>query len=219
MKLSNDVGTIELLDLSTTLDPELVIVQSARTSYLGETKGYDNDIKLLKYLYTHKHTSPFEMVSMRWRLEVPNVVWWQFTRHRTFSYNLQSGRYTEASEDKFYIPDAWRGQSKDNKQMSEGVIDNPMLTEYYNNIIKISYGAYEYMLREGVAREQARLVLPSFALMTVGIVKTDVHNLLNFFRLRRAKEAQYEIRQVADAMFTLFAERFPNISTWLTEGL
>ena len=103
-----DKGWIELQDVS----------------FLGESKGTERDKKLLFYLMQHRHTSPFEMVEFKFRVRAPLVTYWQWARHRTWSYNAQSGRYTAFEEDDFYVPDAWRLQSADNKQASEGELSD-----------------------------------------------------------------------------------------------
>lgn len=124
-----DKGYIELIDYmphpATGVSGDLAIVNAARVSFMGQTKGEDADKKLLFYLLKHQHTSPFEQVQFKFRVKAPVLVWWQWVRHRTFhfqSINSQSGRYTPFREDEFYFPREWRAQSADNKQGSEGVI-------------------------------------------------------------------------------------------------
>ena len=115
-----DKGWIELIDLMPHPDSkvggDLAIVNAARVSFLGESKGPDRDKKLLFYLLRHRHTSPFEMVEFKFRVRAPLVTWWQWVRHRTWNMNAQSGRYTPFHENDFYVPDPWRKQSPDNKQ-------------------------------------------------------------------------------------------------------
>src|SRR2546430_15706780 len=89
-----DQGYIELQAL---MGDDLAIVNAARVSFLGESKGDDKDKKLLFYLMRNYHTSPFEMVEFKFRCRAPLVSYWQWVRHRTSSVNAQSGRYTEFS--------------------------------------------------------------------------------------------------------------------------
>jgi thymidylate synthase (FAD) len=93
-----DKGWIELVDLmphpAAGVSGELAIVNAARTSFLGESKGTDKDKNLLFYLLRHRHTTPFEMVEFKFRVRAPLVTWWQWVRHRTWNMNAQSGRYT-----------------------------------------------------------------------------------------------------------------------------
>lgn len=206
-------GWVELQDI---MGDDLAIVNAARVSYLGESKGEERDKKLLFYLMRNRHTSPFEQVEFKFRVKAPLVVWWQWVRHRTQSYNLQSGRYTEL-KDEFLVPEIWRLQSKENKQGSDGelmwnysVAMTEKLKEHYRN----SYRLYQEALSYGVAREQARLFLPGFAMYYTGIVKVDAHNLMHFLRLRLHPHAQEEIRKYAEAVYKIFKGALP----WTAEA-
>jgi len=217
-----DKGWIELVDLmphpNTGVSGDLAIVNAARTSFLGESKGDDKDKKLLFYLLKHRHTSPFEMVEFKFRAHAPLVTWWQWARHRVWNFNAQSGRYTEFEENDFYIPDVWRRQAKDNKQASEGEIekaDNQYLTEQLIKHYDASYTLYEDAIKRGVAREQARLFLPGFSVYYTWVMKVDAHNLMHFLRLRMANDAQYEIRVYAQAIYEHF---FKPALPWTAEA-
>jgi len=117
-----DKGFIELIDLmphpATDVSGDLAIVNAARVSFMGESKGEEKDRKLLFYLLRNQHTSPFEMVEFKFRVRAPVVTWWQWVRHRTWNFNAQSGRYTAFEETDYYVPDVWRKQSANNKQAS-----------------------------------------------------------------------------------------------------
>jgi thymidylate synthase (FAD) len=210
-----DKGYVELQSI---MGDDLAIVNAARVSFLGESKGTDQDKKLLFYLLKHRHTSPFEMVEFKFRLRCPLVTWWQLVRHRTFSLNLQSGRYTPFEENDFYVPDVWRKQAQSNKQASEGTIEdadgqaltNDLLAHYAR-----SYALYEAALQKGVAREMARLFLPGFAVYYTGVVKVDAHNLMHFLSLRMAPDAQHEIRVFAQAIYGHF---FKPALPWTAEA-
>jgi len=199
-----DKGWIELQDM---MGDDLAIVNAARVSFLGESKGDEQDKKLLFYLLRHRHTSPFEQVEFKFRVHAPVLVWWQWARHRMWHYNAQSGRYTPFVENDFYEPSVWRRQSADNKQGSEGEIDSfdagalsDKLTAHYQQ----SFDLYEEALAAGVAKEQARLFLPGFSMYYTWVAKTDAHNLMHFLSLRMAPDAQWEIRQYAQAIYDHF---------------
>ena len=96
-----DQGWIELQDM---MGDDLAIVNAARVSFLGESKGAERDKKLLFYLLQHRHTSPFEQVEFRFRVRAPLVVWWQWVRHRVWHVNAQSGRYTPVSYTHLTLP-------------------------------------------------------------------------------------------------------------------
>jgi thymidylate synthase (FAD) len=210
-----DKGFVELQSL---MGNDLAIVNAARVSFLGESKGSDKDKKLLFYLLRNRHTSPFEMVEFKFRIRCPLVTWWQLVRHRTLSLNLQSGRYTPFEENDFYVPDVWRLQAKNNKQASEGTLEGPdgeALTQELIAHYTRSYELYESALQKGVAREMARLFLPGFAVYYTGVIKTDAHNLMHFMRLRMASDAQYEIRVFAQAIYDHF---FKPALPWTAEA-
>jgi thymidylate synthase (FAD) len=199
-----DNGWVELQAL---MGDDLAIVNAARVSFLGESKGTEQDKKLLFYLMRHRHTSPFEMVEFKFRVRAPLVTWWQWVRHRTMSVNAQSGRYTPFKEHDFYVPAEWRLQAADNKQASEGVLEGPdgeALTRELVAHYARGYELYDQALEKGVAREMARLFLPGFAVYYTWIVKVDAHNLMHFLRLRMAPDAQYEIRVYAQAIYEHF---------------
>jgi thymidylate synthase (FAD) len=217
-----DKGWIELVDLmphpDTDIAGDLAIVNAARVSFLGESKGPERDKKLLFYLLRNYHTSPFEMVEFKFRVRAPLVTWWQWVRHRTWNMNAQSGRYTPFDENDFYVPDAWRMQSQDNKQASEGHVDetiNAELMQKLNEHYETGYQLYQRALEAGVAREMARFFLPGFSVYYTWVTKIDAHNLMHFLRLRMAADAQYEIRVYADAIYEHF---FKPALPWTAEA-
>lgn len=210
-----DKGWIELQDL---MGDDLAIANAARVSFLGESKGSERDKKLLFYLLQHRHTTPFEMAEFKFRVRAPLVTWWQWVRHRTFSFNAQSGRYTPFQESDFYIPDVWRLQASDNKQASEGELSGPdgeTLTEALIAHYAEGFRLYQAALAKGVAREMARLFLPGFAVYYTWVAKIDAHNLMHFLRLRMASDAQYEIRVYAQAIYEHF---FKPALPWTAEA-
>lgn len=199
-----DKGWIELQDL---MGNDLSIVNAARVSYLGESKGPDQDKKLLFYLLRNRHTTPFEQVEFKFRVRAPVLVWWQWTRHRTWNFNAQSGRYTAFEEDDYYFPKTWRQQATSNKQMSEGELSSAegakltaSLTAHYER----SFALYQNALEKGVARELARIFLPGFSLYYTWVAKTDAHNLMHFMDLRMGAHAQDEIRAFARTIYQAF---------------
>ncbi|MBN2470939.1 MAG: FAD-dependent thymidylate synthase [Anaerolineae bacterium] len=217
-----DKGWIELVDLmphpAAGISGDLAIVNAARVSFMGESKGPERDKKLLVYLLEHRHTSPFEMVEFKFRVRAPLVTWWQWVRHRTWNFNAQSGRYTPFVEGDFYMPEVWRLQSSDNKQASEGELTGPdgeALTQDLLAHYAEGFRLYQKALEMGVAREMARLFLPGFAVYYTWVVKIDAHNLMHFLRLRMAPDAQYEIRVYARAIYDHF---FKPALPWTAEA-
>jgi thymidylate synthase (FAD) len=210
-----DKGWIELQDM---MGDDLAIVNAARVSFLGESKGSPKDKRLLLYLLRHRHTSPFEQVEFKFRVRAPVMVWWQWARHRTWHYNAQSGRYVPFEESDFYVPDVWRKQSESNKQGSEGELTpseaeplTQQLIEHYNR----GFDLYRNALAMGVAKEQARLFLSGFSVYYTWVTKTDAHNLMHFLSLRAAPDAQFEIRAYAQTIYEHF---FKPALPWTAEA-
>ncbi len=217
-----DKGWIELVDLmphpAAGVSGDLAIVNAARVSFMGESKGDDRDKKLLFYLLRHRHTSPFEMVEFKFRVKAPLVTWWQWARHRTWNFNAQSGRYTSFEEDDFYMPGVWRMQAKDNKQASAGELSEDVgaaFTEKLDQHYARSYELYHEALDAGISREMARLFLPGFSVYYTWVAKVDAHNLMHFLHLRMAPDAQYEIRAYAQAIYDHF---FKPALPWTAEA-
>ncbi len=199
-----DKGWIELQDV---MGDDLAIVNAARVSFMGESKGDEKDKKLLFYLLNHHHTSPFEQVEFKFRVRAPVVTWWQWVRHRTWNFNAQSGRYVAFEENDFYTPTVWRRQSPSNKQASLGELtleEGQPLTDALLKHYAEGYALYERAIAMGVAREQARVFLPGFSVYYTWVCKVDAHNLMHFLRLRMAEEAQYEVRVYAQAIYEHF---------------
>lgn len=177
------------------------------------------DEKLLRYLWEHNHATPFEMAGLTIEVQAPIMVFREWHRHRTQSYNEMSGRYTELP-DLYYIPDVSRMQlqSKSNKQGSAEV--SPIAEDLQGLIresTRASRDIYETLLSHGIAKEIARLVLPvnQYSRMRAS---ANLRNWLGFLTLRMAPGAQWEIRQYADAVASIIAERFPRTYGLFNEG-
>lgn len=208
-----DNGFVELQNM---MGCDLSVVNAARTSFLGESKGEEADKKLLFYLMQHGHTSPFEMIEFKFLVRCPIFVARQWMRHRTWSFNEVSRRYTSQNID-FYYPRSWRLQSVNNKQGSaEDTLEE--ISECYDSALrKICVEAtkiYEQAIADGVALEMARMFLPP-NLYTTFVGKTDAHNLMRFLRVRMDEHAQYEIRQYANAIYQHYFK--PNLP-WTAEA-
>jgi thymidylate synthase (FAD) len=217
-----DKGHVTLIDLLphplTGITPDMAVVNAARVSFLGESKGEERDKKLLFYLMEHKHGSPFEMAIFKIRIKAPLMVMQHWVRYRMQSINAQSGRYTEVLEDEFYVPSEWRKQSTSNKQGSEGVLDGPYsgwLTKNLDHSHTVAYRLYQEALALGVAREQARLFLPAFAQYSTWVVAINARSLMNVFEQRLSPDAQHETRAYAQ---TIYREIFKPLMPWTAEA-
>jgi len=208
---------------------DVMFVNAARVSFgAHKEKIDDKDIKLIRYLIDHNHTSPFEHCSITFRFVVPLFIRSQHHRHRTWSYNEISRRYTGVDM-KFYEPDNFRTQHKSNRQASTDTLINPDLNEFSNRPLPVapycaseavknhhvrSMSLYKTLIDKGVCREQARGVLPQ-NLYTQYYGTVDIHNLLKFIDLRSHEGAQWEIQQVAQACLEIAAQYFPvTVEAW-----
>lgn len=203
-----DHGYVKLVQAQAT---DLSVVAAARVS-LGVTeeasKGERDDRRLIRFLLRHRHGTPFEHNLFTFLVKAPIFVVREWHRHRVgWSYNEVSGRYTEL-EDEFYVPSVVRVPAASNRQGSvEGSVPMDAL-----GAIKLASGIgfdfYHSLLQNGVAREQARLVLP-LNTYTSFYATCNARSLMHFLDLRLPEDAQWEIRQYAAALHHLFAEQMP----------
>lgn len=195
---------VELFDF---MGSDQKIADCARVSYGADNNGKSTD--LLYYLMENDHSSPFEMGELVVKATAPLYIVSQWQRHRTFSYNQISLRYTKAEKDNFFIPETLRIQSKTNKQGSNGAVDNQDFCQLLMlSGIENSFEIYNILIANGVCREQARAVLPT-ATNTTFICKGNLKNWLHFIKLRQHETAQEEIRWFADKIADIIAEKFP----------
>jgi thymidylate synthase (FAD) len=204
-----DHGHVRLVDV---MGDDAAIVQAARVSYGAGTKAVSEDRALIRYLMRHKHMTPFEMCEVKLHIKLPIFVARQWIRHRTASVNEMSGRYSEMPEE-FYVPDSGQVcvQSSVNKQGRAEPVDMGTAAETRTTMRMLNEEAflsYQDMLKDSVARETARTVLP-LSTYTEWYWKTDLRNLLGFLKLRLDTHAQYEIRVYAQAIADMVADWCP----------
>lgn len=186
------------------------IVEAARVSYSKGTKKVSDDASLIKYLYSHEHTTPFEMVTFKFHIKAPLFVVRQWQRHRMSCFNEISGRYS-VIENSFWYPEEFRKQAVINKQSSSDGIEyqiNQDLLYEYKLVATECYNFYDKLLNSGVSREMARTILP-LNTYTEFYWKIDLHNLLRFIKLRNDKHAQEEIRLYAYELKKIVKEYCP----------
>ena len=162
------------------------------------------DQKLVRYLAKHNHISPFGHAFASFHVKAPIFVARQLVKHSFLRWNEISRRYVD-DEPEFYVPDTWRGRSADKKQGSEGVVESNANMLYYNDK---ALGLYNQLLDEGVAPEQARMVLPQ-STMTEWWWSGSLDALARMCRLRCATDTQYETRVVADQISEVMGDLFP----------
>ena len=201
---------------------DLTVVNSARVSFGVEKKELNNrDRKLINYLIKHKHTSTLEHCSVTFKFTVPLFVRSQHMRHRTWSYNEISRRYT-SKDLQFYLPNWYRTQHESNRQASnEDQMINPIIipdlhdtgydvkaSDLVNRSTLKSVDLFNTLLKSGVCREQARMVLPQ-NLYTEYYGTVNLGNLLKFIDLRTHEGAQWEIQKLAEACLDIATELWP----------
>lgn len=210
VKVLGGQGWVGLLD---SMGSEVTIVNAARVSFgkLREVMD-EKDEKLLRYLLEHRHTSPFEHVVFTFSVHCPLFVRSQWQRHRTWSYNEISRRYTEVDIE-LYVPPVVREQAESNRQASVEPVRVDQVTARQLIVAqnRAALEAYNHLLDLGVCREQARGVLPQ-NLMTTFWATVDLHNLISFLDLRDSESAQWEIRQYAVAIKDLVGPQLPRVS-------
>ena len=212
VKVLGGQGWVGLIDH---LGTESTIVNAARVSFGKiKTEMDDKDVKLLQYLIENKHTSPLEHMVFTFSVHCPLFIRGQWHRHRTWSYNEISRRYTEINME-FYTPEKLRRQAESNRQASfadENFQDEAlrqMIAEHNQKSLEL----YENLLESGVCREQARGVLPQNMMVSFwGTV--DLSNLLHFLELRDSDHAQWEIKEYAMAIKKLIKPYIPNVAKY-----
>lgn len=214
-----DKGFVELIDF---MGGDRRVVESARVSFDAKTLEMGaKEGKLINYLMKHRHGSPFEHSYFTFHVKAPIFVVREWQRHRIGSYNEMSGRYVEF-EPEFYYPLRWRVPGTFNKQGSvfpdeEPEWDNAWSEVYHQNILK-SWNEYQYLLKGGIAKEMARMVLP-LSLYTQFYWTVNARSLMNFLNLRTGEDAQWEIRQYAETIQDYFANAMPiTFAAWISNN-
>ena len=220
-----DKGYIELVD---TLGDDLTPVNAARVSFGGRSKEFtDKDKRLSKFLIKHKHFSPFRHQHAMMIIKAPEFVMRQWYKHvvgiettsssstKDHAWNEISGRYVEVEE--YYVPEVFRAQSDDNKQASEGEVElQEECLRTWNDSIEHAKIFYDGLLRRGVAKEQARIVLPLSQYTKVWWT-ASFQSVMNFIELRDEPTAQVEIQEYARALKKIMLEVFPETTKLWSE--
>ena len=221
-----DKGFIEVVD---SLGNDLTVVNSARVSFGKRKKYWDkSDERLVRYLAKYKHYSPFRHLQVQFHIKAPEFVMRQWYKHvvgiettsnssaKDHAWNEISGRYVPVED--YYIPSVFRKQSEDNKQASEGEIESQELADMiWSSTLKSTTDAYEGLLKLGVAKEQARAMLP-LSQYTEVYWTASFQAIMNFIELRNEKTSQWEIQEYARVLLELMKETFPKITNIWAEA-
>ena len=220
-----DKGYIEVVD---TLGDDLTPVNAARVSFDGFSETFtDKDRKLSKFLIKHKHHSPFRHQHVMFIIKAPEFVMRQWYKHvvgiettsshvtKDHAWNEISGRYVPYDE--FYEPTEFRKQSDDNKQASDGLIDEQVeATMYWRTTQNNTIETYNKLLDMGMAKEQARSILP-LTVYTKVWWTASFQSIMNFIELRDEKTSQVEIQEYAKALKEIMLETFPETTKLWSE--
>ncbi len=212
-----DKGYIEVVDV---LGDDLTPVNAARVSFGGRSDKFtDKDRRLSKFLIKHKHFSPFRHQHVMMIIKAPEFVMRQWYKHvvgiettsnhptKDHAWNEISGRYVEYED--FYIPDDYRAQSDDNKQASDGVVDDQEgASALWKKSQSTAIKCYREMLDMGMAKEQARSILP-LTVYTQVWWTASFQSIMNFIELRDEPTAQVEIQEYARALKKIMLDVFP----------
>ena len=217
-----DKGFIEVVD---SLGYDLTVVNSARVSFGKRKKYWDkSDERLVRYLAKYKHYSPFRHLQVQFHIKAPEFVMRQWYKHvvgiettsnssaKDHAWNEISGRYVPVED--FYVPSIWRKQSDDNKQASEGVLDDlqqKRMSSVFNEYMRQVEMAYDRMIDAGMAKEQARIILPLNQYTEV-YWTASFQAIMNFIELRNEKTSQIEIQEYAKSLLDLMHDTFPKIT-------
>ena len=222
-----DKGYIEVVD---TLGDDLTPVNAARVSFGGRSDTFtEKDKRLSKFLIKHKHFSPFRHQHIMVIIKAPEFVLRQWYKHvvgiettsthatKDHAWNEISGRYVEVED--FYYPEVWRKQSEDNKQASEGKLDydgQETASSLYRTGINETKRIYEELVNLGVAKEQARAILPLSQYTQVWWT-ASFQSVMNFIELRDEPTAQVEIQEYARALKKIMLGAFPETTKLWSE--
>ena len=198
---------VELIDK---MGSDLTVVNAARVSYGKNKTEFDlSDEKLIKFLATHNHWSPFAHCSLQFRIKAPIFVARQLVKHQVgLSWNEISRRYVDFPPE-LYKPDAWRGRPIDSKQGSDGIVNlGETIDHNLETTMESCLILYNTMIEKGVAPEMARMVLPQ-SMMTEWYWSGTLYAFARVCQLRCAKDTQLETQQVANIINDNCKESFP----------
>ena len=205
-----DKGFVDLVDY---YGYDLRVANAAKVSFGNRALMMtEKEEKLITYLAKNKHLSPFRQCAMTFRIKMPIFVMRQFVRHRVgVEINEASLRYREAASEDWYTPTEFRMQSANNKQGSDGVLAPDLQKRFlndYREFHEAAFSLYKEYLAAGMAKEQARMVLP-LSVYTEIYVTMSLEAIAHFCHLRKDPHAQWEIQQYANAIEEMTIDQFP----------
>ena len=193
-------------------DAQELIAYCARVSNPSNQFNTETSEKLIRYLVKHQHWSPLEMVSACIEITTTRDIARQILRHRSFSFQEFSQRYADPTKDLSFVLREARLQDPKNRQNSIETDDESLQREWeirQNNVITEARLAYEWAISKGIAKEQARAVLPEGLTESRLYMNGTLRSWVHFIELRSANGTQLEHQEVARACAKVIAEIFP----------
>lgn len=213
--LSYSQPTTEFAELGVD-DAQELIAYCARVSNLANQLNTETSEKLIRYLVKHQHWSPLEMVSACLEITTTRDIARQILRHRSFSFQEFSQRYADPTKDLAFVTRQARLQDTTNRQNSIAVDDTELQREWdavQQQIIDASKSAYEWAISRGIAKEQARAVLPEGLTESRLYMNGTLRSWVHYIELRSANGTQLEHQEIAIACAKVIAEVFPMAAT------
>jgi thymidylate synthase (FAD) len=188
---------------------EDLISYCGRVSNPANQHNFETAPKLLKYLIKHRHWSPFEMVDMTVEIKTSRAIAAQILRHRSFSFQEFSQRYSEVTE---LEPIQWRKQGKTNRQVGDESVQLDVDLQHVVDLcILDTLAVYKRLIDAGIAKECARMILP-LTTQTTMYMKGSIRSWLSYFNVRLEDVTQKEHRDIARSISDIFMSVFPTVA-------
>ena len=199
-------------DVNHAMDAQELVAYCARVSNPSNQSSNESSERLIKYLARHKHWSPFEMVSVCLEVTTTRDIARQFLRHRSFSFQEFSQRYADPTQDLSFVLREARLQDTTNRQNSIEVNDEDLQRKWEHaqqRVIAECKAAYEWAVKNGIAKEQARAVLPEGNTVSRLYVNGTIRSWIHYIELRSGHGTQKEHIEIARACAVAIANVFP----------
>ena len=200
--------------------PEALITHMARVSNPSNQNTAQDSDRLIRYLIKNQHWSPFEMVNIVMEINVQRDIARQILRHRSFSFQEFSQRYADPTKELSFDLREARLQDKKNRQNSIETDDKELDHEWkikQMDAVSHALNAYNWAIENGIAKEQARAVLPEGITMSRMYMNGTLRSWIHYCQLRMANGTQKEHMEVATACWKIIADKFPNVAAALEQ--
>jgi len=199
-------------------DVQELVAFCARVSNPSNQNNKDTSKKLIKYLINNKHWSPLEMVTACVEIETTRDIARQILRHRSFSFQEFSQRYADPTKDLSFVVREARLQDVKNRQNSVETSDSDLKNEWnkkQNELIELSLSTYKWAIENGIAKEQARSVLPEGNTVSRMYMNGTLRSWVHYIELRSANGTQKEHMEIAKSIAYEIAKIFPMMNDFL----